>query len=214
MKTRAWSWKILAIGFAVVLLGGCATSPYNAYYATPQPAAVAGAPPPAEPTFLTVGPEDRYYILQVDNRSPFAFGLHEANRVLYKKGYDQVKRQREADFSVNIAIATSARDNPDARAEHLLGGAILGAAAGALIGAAAGAPATGAIAGAAGGGVLGLAAPADSPMLRIDIQTMSFRDGATSSKSVVLDMANVPPYDAPRVVDIQIARMLDTLPAK
>ena len=215
MKTPAWSWKILTVGFAVVLLGGCATSPYGPYYTAQQPP-VAASPAPGgnEPAFLTVDPQDRTYVIHVDNRTAFAFHLPQANRVLYEKGYDQVRREREADFAVNIAITTAARDNPDARAEHLLGGAILGAATGALIGAAAGAPATGAIAGAAGGGFLGLAAPADTPMIRIDIQTQSFHDGTVSSKSVVLDMANVPPYDAPRVVDIEISKMLETLPSR
>jgi uncharacterized protein YcfJ len=152
--------------------------------------------------------------MHLDNRTAFAIHLPEAHRTLYQKGYDQVRRENQADFSVNISLNTESRDNPDVRAEHLLGGALLGAAAGALIGAAAGAPATGAIAGAAGGGLLGLATPADTPMIRIDIQTESFRDGTTSSKSVVLDMVNVPPYDAPRVLDLEVSRMLDTLPSR
>lgn len=212
MKRPASTWKILTLGFAVVLLGGCATSAYGPYY-TSQPAPAVSNPSPT-PTFLNVGPDDRYYVLNVDNRTSFAIHLPEAHRTLYQKGYDQVRREKQADFSVNIAVTTEARDNPDARAEHLLGGALLGAAAGALIGAAAGAPATGAIAGAAGGGILGLAAPADTPMIRIDIQTESFRDGTTSSKSAVLDMANVPIYDASRVLDIEVSRMLDTLPSR
>jgi hypothetical protein len=211
MKTRAW--KILTLGFAVVLLGGCATS-YDSYYTAQQPPAVSTAPAENQPAFLTVGPQDRFYIMHVDNRTPFSVHFPQANRVLYEKGYDQVRREREADFDLQIALTTGGRDNPDARAEHLLGGAILGAATGALIGAAAGAPATGAIAGAAGGGFLGLAAPADTPMIRIDIQTQSFRDRTSSSKSVVLDMAHVPPYDAPRVIDIQVSRMVQDLPAR
>ncbi len=71
-----------------------------------------------------------------------------------------------------------------------------------------------AIAGAAGGGFLGLAAPADTPMVRIDIRTQSFRDKTSSSKSVVLDMAHVSPYDVPRAIDIQVSRMLQALAAK
>jgi hypothetical protein len=212
MKTSAWSWKILTLGFAVVLIGGCASSAYGPYYTT-QPAPAVASPAPA-PTYLNVGPEDRYYVLHVDNRTAFAMQLPEANKTLYEKGYDQVRREKQADFSIDVALRVEARDNPDARAEHLLGGALLGAAAGALIGAAAGAPATGAIAGAAGGGVLGLASPADTPMIRIDVETRSFRDGTVSSKAAVLDMANVPPYDAPRVVDIEVARILDTLPTR
>jgi hypothetical protein len=51
-------------------------------------------------------------------------------------------------------------------------------------------------------------------MVRIDIHTQSFRDRTVSSKSVVLDMAHVPPYDVPRAIDMQISRMLQTLPTK
>ncbi|MGA2226082.1 MAG: hypothetical protein ABSH41_16725 [Syntrophobacteraceae bacterium] len=215
MKTWAWSLKIPTILFAVVLLGGCATPYYGNYYTVQQPAPAPNqAPAIDEAAFLTVGPQDRYYIMNVDNRTPFAAHFPQAHRVLYEKGYDQVRREREADFAVNVALSAEPRDNPDARAEHLLGGAILGAATGALIGAAAGAPITGTIAGAAGGGFLGLAAPADTPMVRIDIQTQSFRDNTSSSKSVVLDMAHVPPYDVPRAVDIQVSKMLQSLPAK
>ncbi len=219
MKTREWSLKILAAGAVVVLLGGCASSAYGPnpavtpapVVANPAPAENVPAPPPAP---LTVGPEDRNYLLHVDNHTGFALRFPEANRILYEKGYDQVRREREADFSVNVALAAEARDNPDARAQHMLGGAMLGAAAGALIGAAAHAPVTGAIAGAAGGGVLGLAAPADSPMIRIDVQVQDFRDRTSSAQSVVVDMANVPPFDAPRVIDIQVSKMLEALPSK
>lgn len=215
MKTWDRSSKILTIGFAVALLGGCATTPYGPYYTVNTPPAVSNqAPAENEATNLTVGPQDRFYIMHVENRSPFEVRFPQAHRVLYEKGYDRVKREREADFSLDIALATEARDNPDLRAEHLLGGAILGAATGALIGAAAHAPVTGAIAGAAGGGFLGLAAPADTPMIRIDIRTQSFRDQTVSSKSVVLDMAHVPPYDVPRAIDMQISRMLQTLPGR
>lgn len=216
MKNWAWTWRILTVGFAAALLGGCATYPYQPYYTVHETPAAA-APPQAEsapPSLLTVGPEDQFYFVHVDNHTGFTISFPQTNRVLYEKGYDRARREREADFALNISIATEARDNPDARAEHMLGGALLGAAAGALIGAAAGAPVTGTIAGAAGGGVLGLAAPADTAMIRIDVQTQSYRDGATSSRSVVLDMANVPPYDAPRVVDIQISKMLETLPTR
>ena len=215
MKTWEWSSKILAIGSAVVLLGGCATTPYGSYYTvnTP-PAEVNQAPTGNEVTNLTVGSQDRFYIMHVENRTPFGVDFPQAHRVLDEKGYDQVRRQREADFSLDIALIAEARDNPDVRAEHLLGGAILGAAAGALIGAAVHAPATGAAVGAASGGFLGLASPADTPMIRIDIRTQSFRDQTVSSKSVVLDMAHVAPYDVPRAIDIQISRMLQALPPR
>lgn len=216
MKTWAWSLKILTIVFAVVLLGGCATPYYGNYYTVQQPPAAAPdqAPPIDQAAFLTVGPQDRYYIMHVDNATPFPANFPQTHRVLYDRGYDQVRRDNQADFAVNVGLSAEHRDNPDVRAEHLLGGAILGAAAGALIGAAAHAPVTGTIAGAAGGGFLGLASPADTPMVKIDIQTQSFRDNTTSSKSVVLDMAHVPPYDIPRAIDMQVSKMLETLPAK
>ncbi len=215
MKTWEWLSKILAIGSAVVLLGGCATTPYGPYYTVnPAPVEPNQAPMGNEATGLTVGPEDHLYIMHVENRTPFGAHFPQARQVLYEKGYDQVGRQREADFSLDIALTAEARDNPDVRAEHLLGGAILGAATGALIGAAVRAPATGAAIGAAGGGFLGLASPADTPMIRIDIHTQSFRDQTVSSKCVVLDMAHVPPYDVPRAIDMQISRMLEALPPR
>ncbi|MGA2938604.1 MAG: hypothetical protein ABSF52_16095 [Syntrophobacteraceae bacterium] len=216
MKTWEWSSKILTIGFAVVLLGGCATTPYGPYYTvnTPPPAESNQAPTENESNYLTVGPQDRFYIMHVENSTPFGARFPQAHRVLYEKGYDQVRREMEADFSLDIALTMEARDNPDLRAEHLLGGAILGAATGALLGAVAHAPVTGTIAGAAGGGFLGLASPANTPMVRIDIHTQSFRDQTVSSKSIVLDMAHVPPYEVPRAIDMQISRMLQTLPPR
>jgi hypothetical protein len=215
MKTWEWSSKILSIGFAVVLLGGCATTPYGSYYTVNTPPAEYNQAPTGNGNnYLAVGPGDRTYVMHVENRSPFGAHFPQAHRVLYEKGYDQVRRQSEADFSLDITLTAEARDNPDVRGANLLGGAILGAATGALLGAAAGAPVTGTIAGAAGGGFLGLAAPADTPMIRIDIQTQSFRDRAVSSKSAVVDMAHVSPYDVPRAIDIQVSRMLQTLPAR
>jgi hypothetical protein len=213
MNTWEWSSKILAIGLALALLGGCAAAPppYPGPNAVPPPEE--SAAPPA-PTYLSVGPQDHLYIMHVDNQTPFRIRLPQVHRILDEKGYDPVRRQREADFALNILLITEARDNPNVRGEHLLGGAILGAATGALIGAVAGRPALGAIAGAAGGGVLGLAAPADTPVVRIDVRTQSFRDGTTSEKTAVVDMARVPPYDVPRVIDIQISRMLEDLPAR
>lgn len=210
---RAWEWssKILAIGFAVALLGGCAEGPYG-------PPAVAPGPPVVSPGpshgFLSVGPRDRFYVMGVENNTPFELGFSRANHVLYEKGYDRVGRERRADFAVNIAVFQEARDNPDLRGQQMLGGAILGAATGALLGAAAGAPATGAIAGAAGGGVLGLAAPAATPIVRIDVQTHSLRAGSYSRSTVYVDTAHVPPYEVPRVIDNQVANMLGSLPAR
>ncbi|MGA2028354.1 MAG: hypothetical protein ABSH17_14985, partial [Syntrophobacteraceae bacterium] len=168
MKTWEWSSKILVIGSAVVFLGGCATTPYGPYYTVnPVPVESNQAPAGNEANDLTVGPQDHFYLMHVENGTPFGVHFPQVHQVLYEKGYDQVRRQGEADFSLDITLLTEARDNPDVRAEHLLGGAILGAATGALIGAAVHAPVTGAIAGAAGGGFLGLASPADTPMIRI-----------------------------------------------
>jgi hypothetical protein len=133
---------------------------------------------------------------------------------MYQKGYDQVGRQREADFGLDISVFAEARDNPNRRAEHVVGGALLGAATGAIIGGALGRPGVGAGIGAGSGAALGLAAPADTPMVRIDIRTQSFTDGSSTFRSAIVDLEHVPPYDVPRVVDTQVSRMLDTLPAK
>jgi hypothetical protein len=217
MKVWECTSQVLAIGFALVLLGGCTTAPYGPgpYYSVQTPPPPPAPGPPENPAnVLTVGPQDRFYLMHVDNNTPFDAHLPQAHHVLYEKGFDQVRRQGEADFALDISLVTEARDNPDLRGEHFLGGAILGAATGALIGAAAGRPALGAAVGAAGGSALGLAAPAETPMVRIDIRTQSFRDGTTSSRSAIVDMARVLPYDVPRVIDIQVSRMLETLPAR
>ena len=210
---KAWGWlpKILAIGFAAVLLGGCAGTPFT------PPAVAPGAPtvhPGPSSGFLAVSPTDRFYVMGVENNTPFELAFPRANSVLQQKGYNRVRTERNADFAVNIAVWQENRDNPDLRGQQLLGGAALGAAAGALLGAIAGAPATGAIAGAAGGGVLGLAAPAATPVVRIDLELHSFRTGRTPRRTVFVDMAHVPPYAIPRVIDAQVARMLDALPAR
>ncbi|MDR3566955.1 MAG: hypothetical protein P4L43_02900 [Syntrophobacteraceae bacterium] len=212
MKSWKWSSKILVIGFAVALLGGCAEGPYYG------PPAVAPGPPEVAPGpsrgFLDVGPMDRFYVMSVENNTPFEVRFHRANRALYENGYERVGGSRRADFEVNIALFQEARDNPDLRGQQMLGGAALGAAAGALIGAMAHAPVTGAIAGAAGGGFLGAAAPAATPVVRIDVHTHSFRTGRSSHRTVFMDMAHVPPYDVPRVLDYQVARMVGALPRR
>ena len=80
MKTWRRSSKILAIGFAAVLLGGCA----EPYYGPP---AVAPGPPVVSPGpshgFLSVDPMDRFYVMGVENNTPFEIGFHRANRGLY-----------------------------------------------------------------------------------------------------------------------------------
>ena len=221
MKKLERSSKLLTVGLAVVLLGGCASTPYdNPYYSAPPPPPPAAAeqanptPQQSDPDFLTVGPEDRFYVMHVENNTPFEIRFPQAHHVLYEKGYDQVRRQREADFALDISLFAESRDNPNVRGQHMLGSAILGAATGALFGAAGGRPVLGTIVGASTGAALGLTAPANTPMVRIQIQTRSFRDGTTSGNSVVVDMEQVPPHDVQRVVDIQVSKMLESLPAR
>lgn len=213
MKTLASSSKILTVFLALALLGGCAVGPTTPYYSVKEttPAYAGGG----ETGYLNVGPQDQFYVLHVEDRTPF--GLHtlpRAMNVMYEKGYDQARRQREADFSLDISLFAEGRDNPDRRAGQMVGGALLGAATGAIIGAAVGDPGAGAAIGAGSGAALGLVAPADTPMVRIDIRTQSFRDGGASYKSAIVDLANVPPHDVHQVIDLQVSRMLQTLPAR
>ncbi len=211
MKVLAWSWKTITLVFALALLTGCAT--YSGpYYSVSESPSYVG---PGGGGYLMPGARDRNYILHIDNRTPFGlYSLPQSMQVLYEKGYDQARRQRQADFALDMMFYAESRDNPDRRAGQALGGAVLGAATGAIIGGALGSPGTGAAIGAGSGGALGLIAPADTPMVRIDIRTQSYTDGTTSFKSALVDLANVPPYDVPRVVDIQVSRMLETLPVR
>ncbi|MHC1725849.1 MAG: glycine zipper family protein [Syntrophobacteraceae bacterium] len=214
MKTLASSSKILTIFFALALLAGCATGPSAPYYSVKEtpPSQYGGG---GDVGYLTVGPQDQFYILHVEDRTPF--GLHnlpKSMNTMYEKGYDQARRQREADFSLDVSLFAEARDNPDRRAGHVVGGALLGAATGAIIGAAVGDPGAGAAIGAGSGAALGLVSPADTPMVRIDIRVQSFRDGGSSYKSAMVDLANVPPHDVHHVIDLQVSRMLQTLPAR
>lgn len=207
MKFQA-SKKIATVFFALAMLAGCVTGPPGPYYSvSEQPAQPGGG------GILTVGPGDRFYALHMDDRTPF--GLHQlpqSMNLLYTKGYDMVRRQREADFLLNLSFVAMSRDNPEARAGNTIGGALLGAATGAIIGGALGSPGKGAAIGAGSGAALGLLAPADAAMVRIDIKTESLRDGTVSYKSALVDLANVPPYDVGRVIDLQVSRMLDVLP--
>ncbi len=210
---RAWklSSKILVIGFAVVLLGGCAGTAFPPPAVAPGPPGIAPGPSRG---FMAVSPQDVTYVIGVENNTPFDVPLDRANNVLYHKGFQQVRSERQADFAVHVALFQEARDNPDLRGQQMLGGAALGAAAGAIIGAMTGAPGVGAIAGAAGGSVLGLAAPAATPIVKIAVQIHSFRTGRSAVRTVFVDMAHVSPYDVPRVIDVQVARMLDAMPAR
>jgi hypothetical protein len=205
MKVQAM--KIATVVFALAMLAGCVTGPPGPYYSVQE------QPTPQGGGILSVGPEDHYFALQMEDRTPFGLqGMPQAMNLLYSKGYDQVRRQREADFALNMSFTAMSRDNPDARAGHAIGGALLGAATGAIIGGALGSPGKGAAIGAGSGAALGLIAPADAAMVRIDIRTESYRNGSTSYKSALVDLANVPPYDVQHVIDMQVARMLDTLP--
>lgn len=207
MKVQA-SLKIAAVVLMLAMLAGCVTGTPAPYYSvSEQPA------PHEEGSNLAVGPADRFYALHVDDRTPFELhNLPQSVNLLYTKGYDMVRRQREADFLLNVTFVAMARDNPEARAANTFGGALLGAATGAIIGGALGSPGKGAAIGAGSGAALGLVAPAGAAMVQIEIKTESLKDGSTSFKSAVVDLANVPPYDVGRVIDIQVSRMLDTLP--
>ncbi|MGO8943537.1 MAG: hypothetical protein ACLQJ7_07670 [Syntrophobacteraceae bacterium] len=195
MKRWEWSAKILAIGSAVVLLGGCCCiTPCHPPCPVNIPAAESNeAPTGNEANYLTVGPQARFYIMHVEDRTPFGTRFPQVHRVLYEQGFDQVRKLHEADFLIDITLIAEARGNPDPRVEHILGGAILGT---------------------ANGSFLGLASTADTPMIRIDIRTQGFRDNIVSSKSVVVDMAHVTPYAIPRAIDVQVSRMLQALPAR
>ncbi|NLI33589.1 MAG: hypothetical protein GX422_12565 [Deltaproteobacteria bacterium] len=153
--------------------------------------------------------------MQIYDRTGIGFRrLPRAEQLLYEKGYDRVRRQRDADFSIDITLAAGLRDNPDVRAGQAVGGALAGAAAGAIIGGALGDPGPGAAIGAASGGLLGLAAPAATTVVRIDINIQSFREGGSSFASSTIDLAHVPPPEAFHVIDAEIARMLQTLPRR
>lgn len=210
MKALSWTCKTLGVALALALLAGCAAGPPAPYYSTTSSPAVVG---PSGGAPLNVGVQDRFYILRIDDRTPFGLqNLPQSQNLLYEKGYDQVRREREADFALNIAFFATTRDNPNARAGNVVGGALLGAATGAIIGGALGSPGEGAAIGAGSGAALGLVAPADAAMVRIDITAQSYRDGTYSSSSAMVDLANVPPYDVQRVVDMQVSRILQTLP--
>lgn len=200
---------------AVMLLvsaAGCA-SPYGPpgpYYNVQQSAPPGGGYGP-----LSLPPKDQFFSLNVSDNTPFGLRYFpQTVDMLYNKGYDMVRREREADFAIDISLTGAYRENGQVRAGNALGGAMVGAATGALIGAATGDPGVGAAIGAAGGGVLGLAAPAATPMVRIDIQVQSFTDRSISRRSAVVDLSSVPPPDAQRVIDNEVSRMLSSLPRR
>ncbi len=214
MKNLARSLGYLSMVFAIALLAGCVASP-----AGPGGPYYSGSQPPAVGTggggYLTVGPQDRLYVLHVDDRTPLGlYNLPQSTNLLYQKGYDQVGREREADFALDVSFSSYTRDNPEQRAGQMVGGALLGAATGAIIGGAVGSPGRGAAIGAGSGAALGLVAPAGAAVVQVDIRTRSLRDGTVSSESATVDLAHVPPHDFQRVIDIQVSRMLQSLPAR
>lgn len=191
------------------LLGGCAYGPPGTYYRVQDNRPVAGGGP------FILGPDDQNYVLKVDDNTPYGiYELPQTNNVLYDKGYDRVRRQREADFSIEITVSGGLRENPELRAANTLGGAFWGAATGALIGAAVGDPGTGAAIGAASGGALGLISPAAANFATIDLNVFSFQERVSAYRSVGIDMTTVPPFEVRRVVDAEVARMLRGLPSR
>jgi hypothetical protein len=209
MKAFTRTYTLIAVILVAGLLTGCATGPYGPYYRTAQYPSVGE---PLSP--LSLGPGDRTYVLHVNDQTPFGlYQLPLTENVLYDWGYDRVRRQREADFTIDILFTAGLRDNPDVRTGNVVGGALFGAAAGAIIGGATGGnPGVGAAIGAASGGALGVVAPADTEVVRIDIHLHSFTSGASSQRSVVIDLASVPPYEVQQVIDNEVARTLRSLP--
>lgn len=190
-------------------LGGCVYGPPGVYYRVQD-----NRQPAGEGAFV-LGPNDQNYVLRLDDNSPFGiYELPQTGNLLYNKGYDQVRRQREADFAVEVSISGGLRENPEVRAGNTLGGAFWGAATGALIGAAVGDPASGAAIGAASGGALGLVSPAATNFVTIDLNVYSFSERVNASRSIAIDLSTVPPFEVRRVVDAEVARMLRPMPPR
>ena len=209
MRNGASIYRILVSLALIVVLSGCAAGPAGPYYRVTQNHTENGGP-------FRIGPTDHNYILDLEDRTHFGLnGLPKTEDLLYNKGYDRVRKEKHADFSIEIIFASSVQDNPEVRAGNTLGGAMLGAATGALIGAAAaGEPATGAAIGAVGGGALGLVAPAATELVRIDMTVYSFDERTTTRKSATVDLASVPPPDVQYVIDNEVSRMLRSLPRR
>jgi hypothetical protein len=206
MKSAVVFARMVLLLLLVASLGACVAAPGGPYYRVSEN--------PAPPDFR-VGVNDQTYVLEINDHTPF--GLHRLPHtmdLLYNKGYDQVRREREADFAVSVSFEGGVRDNPDVRAGNTVGGALAGAAVGAIIGAAAGDPGAGAAIGAASGGALGLVAPAGTNVLRIDVDLQSFTERVSSRGSATVDLAAVPPRELRRVVDHEVARLLQSLPRR
>lgn len=194
---------LLLFGF----LAGCAVAP-GPYYSVHDNPAYSGS----SNGYLSLGPNDQYYVLRVEDSTPF--GLHNlpnTDDMLYERGYDKVRREKEADFAIDVVLSGGLQDNPNQRAANTVGGALLGAAAGAIIGGAVGDPGPGAAIGAASGGALGLVAPAATPLVNVAIELYSFAEQRSSRMSRTIDLSTIPPQDARYVIDNEVARMLQTL---
>lgn len=113
-----------------------------------------------------------------------------------------MRRQREADCAIEVAISGGLRENPELRAGNTLGGA--------MIGAAVGDPG----AGAASGGALGLISPAATSFVTLDLNVYSFHERVNATRSIAIDLSMVPPYEVRRVVDAEVSRMLRPMPPR
>jgi len=202
--------------FAVVIVlalfvAGCATTgPGGA----PSGPVVEGRPVES-PTYFSLGPDDQTYVLMVEDRTPLGiFDLPMVRDVLYTKGYDEVRRQRDADFTVNVLLVPGIRDNPDVRAGQALGGALIGAAMGAIIGGTVGDPGPGAAIGAASGGALGLVAPASDAVVRIELTFVSFDGIQIGRGAKTVTVSGIPPYQVVQVIDNEVSGMLQALPPR
>lgn len=205
--------RILVVLLFAGLLSACATGPYGP--TGPFGPAEVQLPPQPQISFNNITPNDQYYAMQVDDRTPFGlFSLPQTRNALYSKGYDEVRRQNQADFTVSIAFTPAVTDNPDQRAVNTVGGALAGAALGAAIGAATGSPGTGAAIGAASGGTLGLIAPASSALVRIDLNVYDYNTRQSASGGATLDISHIPPHQVPSYIDGEVARMLQALPPR
>ena len=204
-------FKIFVVSlFAVATLGACAAGPAGPYYQVSESRTPTGTFAP-----IRLGPHEQTFTLQIDDRTPFGpYNLARTLDMLYKKGYDEVRRQKQADFSIDIAFAASAQENPEVRAGHTLGGALAGAAAGAIIGGALGDPGKGAAIGAASGGALGFVSPAATPFVNIDINIYSREQRQSFHRSATIDLTHVPPPDVRHVIDTEVVRLLQDLPMR
>lgn len=211
MRQFGMNAKILIVVVCAAFLSACASGP--TYYGS-TPAAVQ-TPPEPELFFNNIGPEDRRFTFHVEDRTPFGlFDLPQARNTLYSKGYDEVRRQNRADFTVSVSFTPGVQDDPQRRAGNVVGGALAGAALGAIIGGATGSAGTGAAIGAASGGTLGLVAPASSPLVRIDLNVYGFNSRLSETTGTTVDISQIPPHEVPGFIDAEVSRMLRNLPPR